>query len=470
MSETACPGCRERDAVIATLLQRIEQLEQRVRDLETRLGQNSSNSSLPPSANPPTAQPAVVKKPTGRKRGGQPGHPGHSRVRLPAGRIDHTIAILPDRCENCSAILPTEPSPDDPQPTWHQLVELPRAAAIVTEFQGHARRCLCCGDITRASIPAEIRAVTFGPRLAAALSYLSGCQHVSTRGLEEVVETVLGVPIALGSILALQQQLSQALASPHEWLGQLVRAAPAKNVDETSWKQNGQKRWLWVAVSATAVFFLVHLRRSAEALQTLLGEPTGGIITSDRYSAYHAVPSERRQLCWAHLKRDFQALVDAGGEAGRAGEDLLVMSGVLFEAWYKVRDGTRTRRWLQKQIEELIRAEVQESLRQGAACSPAPSAGKCAAILQLEESLWTFAYQEGVEPTNNAAERALRGAVIKRKKSFGNHSAAGCEYVARLYSVVQTLRQRGAAVLDYLTIALDAHRYGLPAPELPPVT
>jgi transposase len=470
MSEPACPGCRERDALIAVLLQRIEQLEARVRDLEARLGQNSSNSSVPPSANPPSAPAPVVKKPTGRKRGGQPGHPGHSRQRLPAPRVDHTIRLIPDRCGHCSAALPAEPSPADPEPTWHQFIELPRTAAVVTEFQGHARTCPRCGQLSRAAIPAEIRAVTFGPRLAAALSYLSGCQHVSTRGLEEVAETLLDVPISLGCVLALQQQMSDALAEPHRQLGEEVRSAPSKNVDETGWKQNGQKRWLWVAVTATSVFFLVHLRRGAEALKTLLGADVGGIITSDRWSAYHCVPTERRQVCWAHLKRDFQSMVEAGGAAAKVGEDLLVMSGVLFESWYKVRDGTRTRRWLQRRIEELVRPEVQALLRRGSRCSHAPSAGMCASILELEEALWTFAYHEGVEPTNNEAERALRGAVIKRKKSFGNHSASGCEYVARLYSVVQTLRRRGAAVLDYLTQALDAHRHTLPAPELPSAT
>jgi transposase len=464
MSEPACPGCRERDALIVVLLRRIEQLEARVRDLEARLGQNSSNSSVPPSANPPSAPAPVVKKPTGRKRGGQPGHPGHSRQRLPASRVDHTVRLIPDRCGHCSAALPARPAPADPEPTWHQFIELPRAAAVVTEFQGHARACPRCRQVTREAIPAAIRAVTFGPRLAAALSYLSGCQHVSTRGLEEVAETLLGVPISLGCVLALQQQMSAALAGPHRRLGEEVRTAPSKNVDETSWKQNGQKRWLWVAVTATAAYFLVHLRRGAEALKTLLGADVAGVITSDRWSAYHAVPIERRQLCWAHLKRDFQAMAEAGGAAAKVGEDLLVMTGVLFEAWYKVRDGTRQRRWLQRRIEDLIRPEVRAMLRQGARCRHAPSAGTCASIQELEEALWTFAYKEGVEPTNNAAEQALRGAVIKRKKSFGNHSASGCEYVARLYSVVQTLRRRGAVVLDYLTVALDAHRHGLPAP------
>lgn len=470
MSEPACPGCLERDALIAEMQRQIEQLQQRVGELEARLGQNSSNSSIPPSANPLSAKPPVVKKPTGRKRGAQPGHKGHSRQRLPDSRVDHTITILPDRCENCSATLPIEATPADPQPTWHQFIELPRTAAVVTEFQGHARTCPCCGEITRATIPAEIRRLTFGPRLVAMLSYLSGCQHVSTRGLEEVVETLLGVRLSLGTVISLQQQMSQALAVPHQNLGEEVRAASRKNVDETSWKQNGQKRWLWVAVTATTVFFLVHLRRSAEALKMLLGEDVRGIITSDRYSVYQAVPKENRQICWSHLKRDFQSMADAKGKAAKIGEDLLVMTGVLFDAWYQVRDGTRTRRWLQKRIEELVRPEVREMLRRGSKCSHAPSAGMCASILELEESMWTFAYHEGVEPTNNAAERALRSAVIKRKKSFGNHSTWGCEYTARLMSVVQTLRRRGAVVLDYLSLALDAHRHGLPAPEIPAAT
>ena len=333
--------------VLAQYQTRIQTLEQRTAELERRLGQNASNSSIPPSANPPSAPPPVVKKSSKRPSGAQPGHPGHARQRLPKQRVNHVIALIPSHCEHCHTPLPSQPAPTDPEPSWHQLGELPRVLAVVTEFQGHARTCPCCQHVTRETIPAEIRAVSFGPRLAAALSYLSGCQHVSTRGLEEVVQTLLGVPISLGSVLAMQQQMNQALRQPHEQLGQEVRAAAAKNVDETSWKQGKAKRWLWVAVTATTVYFLIHLRRGAEALKTLLGQDVPGIITSDRWSAYHAVPIERRQLCWAHLKRDFQAMVDAGGEAAQTGEELLVMTGALFEAWYKVRDGTRQRRWLQ---------------------------------------------------------------------------------------------------------------------------
>lgn len=469
MSEPACAGCRERDALIAELRQQLQALQRRVSDLEARLGQNAANSSLPPSANPPSAPPPVAKKPSGRPRGGQPGHPGHSRQRLPAPRVDHTIPLLPERCAGCSAALPAGPSPGDPEPTWHQLIELPRACAVVTEFQGHARRCPCCGQLTTVVIPAEIRAAAFGPRLAAALSYLSGCQHLSARGLEEVAGALLGVPISLGAVMAAQRQMSAALEVPHRRLGELVRAAPSKNVDETGWKEGGRKRWLWGAVAATSAYFLVHLRRGAEALKALLGEGVGGVITSDRWSAYQCVPGDRRQLCWAHLKRDFQAMAEAGGGAAAVGDGLLGLTAELFDAWYRVRDGTRARRWLRGKVAG-IRTQVRRLLVRGTWCDHTATAGTCAAVLKLEGSLWTFARVAGVEPTNNAAERALRGAVIKRKKSFGNDSPAGCEYVARLLSVVYTLRQRGAAVLDYLTQALDAYRHGSPAPELPPAT
>jgi transposase len=194
MSESSCPGCVQRDALIAALQQRIEDLERQVKDLQQRLGGNASNSSLTPSANPPAAPPAVVKRPTGRKSGGQPGHPGHQRLRLPPQRVRHVIALVPSHCQACQTPLPQQPSAAEVEPVWHQFAELPRVSAAVTEFQGHSRTCPRCGQVTRESIPAEIRAHAFGPRLAAVLSYLSGTQYVSQRGLEDVAEVVFGAP------------------------------------------------------------------------------------------------------------------------------------------------------------------------------------------------------------------------------------------------------------------------------------
>jgi transposase len=460
MSESVpfCPRCVQ-------LLQRIEQLEQQVQDLTARLGQNASNSSLPPSANPPSAPKPVVKKRTGRRTGGQPGHPGLSRVRLPAARVAHVIPLIPSHCEHCQAPLPTQPGPSDPPPSWHQLAELPRLAAVVTEFQGHARTCTGCGHVTRERIPTEIRAHSFGPRLAAALAYLSGCQHLSQRGLEEVVEALFDVPMSVGSINALQEQLSRALASPHQEIAHAVQEATVKHIDETGWKQAGQPCWLWTVVSAGAVYFLIQARRGAVALRNTLGGLLNGVICSDRWSAYQVVPLERRQICWAHLKRDFQAMAERDGEAGQVGEGLLLQTEILFGLWYLVRDGTRRRRWLQQQL-KWLRPHFQALLTQGAGCACASTAGTCAKILEVEPALWTFASVAGLEPTNNAAERALRPAVLRRKRSFGNHSEAGCLYISRLLSVVQTLRAQGRPILEYLHTALKAERQGLPIPSL----
>jgi transposase len=466
MAEPTCPGCLRRDTALSTLLQRVQELEQRVRDLEARLGTNASNSSLPPSANPPGAPAPVTKNPTGKKPGGQPGHPGHPRCRLPADRVTHVIALVPSRCERCRASLPAAPGPDDPEPSWHQVAELPRRACVVTEFQGHARTCPCCGHLTREAIPAALKADSLGPRLAAAVSYLAACQHVSHQGLEEVVETVFGVPVSLGTVAAAQQQMSQALAAAHQEIVAEVRSAPVKHVDETGWKQAGQRRWLWTAVSATAVAFLIHLRRGAAALTALLGEGLAGVLCSDRWSAYHRVPLSQRQVCWAHLRRDFQAMSERAGPAADVGEELLFAADMLFELWYKVRDGTRSRRWLARQVQEWLRGEVRTGLEAGAASGCAKTAGTCAEILQVEEALWTFARVDGVGPTNNAAERALRPAVLWRKGSFGSHSESGCRFVERLLSVVQTLRLRHQPVLEYLAQALTAHRHGVPAPPV----
>ncbi len=464
MTEPICPGCQQRDAVIATLLQRIEQLEAKVRELEARLGQNASNSSLPPSQNPLGAPKPVTKAPSKRKPGGQPGHKGHHKTRLPAERLRHTIALIPSRCEACSAPLPAQPQPGGPEPTWHQVYELPAFSAVVTEFQGHARTCPCCRHVTREVIPKEITADRFGPRFQAALSYLAGCQHVSKRGLEEVVGSLFGVPVALGTIANLEQKTSAALAQPHQEILQAVQQAPVKDVDETGWKKAGQRRWLWVAVAGVAVFFAVRLRRSAEALRSFLGEEPKGVVCSDRFSAYGFLAEGQRQLCWSHLKRDFQAMAERTGKAKGVGEGLLGVVKGVFRCWRLVRAGKRSRGWFAEQVEKRLRPEAEGLLLRGLGCGCARTAETCCHILEVEEALWTFAYREGVEPTNNAAERALRAAVIWRKKSFGSRSEAGCEFVGRLLSVVQTVRLHGGRALDYLTEAIRAHRHGSPAP------
>lgn len=458
MAKRSCNDCRKRDAIITAL-------QQRVAELEARLGMNSSNSSLPPSQNPPDAPPPVTKTPSGRKPGAQPGHPGPLLLRLPPQRLTRVVPFVPTTCQRCHAPLPTEASAADPEPTWHQVAELPPQVVHITEYQGHARTCCQCGTLNHAAIPADLRAYRFGPRLTAALSYLSGCHHLSRRGIAEVVETVLDFPVSLGSVCRLEQETSQALQGAHAEAVQAVRQAAVKHVDETGWKKAGQRCWLWAAATASVAAFVLYAGRGAAGLTTLLGATIHGIICSDRWSVYHGVAVAYRQLCWAHLKRDFQAMVDRGNSGSAVGTDLLLLTDVVFTWWYRVRDGTLQRRTLQRRVEE-VREDFRAVLRAGSACACAKTAGTCRELLAVEEALWTFVRVEGVEPTNNHAERMLRPAVLWRKNSFGCQSESGCRFVERMLTVVQTLRLGKRQVLAYLHEAIAAHRAGLPTPKL----
>ena len=461
----SCPQCVVLLQRIATLEALVRQLEDAVRDLKEQLNRNSSNSSIPPSANPPDAPKPVAKPPSGRKPGGQPGHKGHHRHRLPPERVDAIVSYVPTTCGECQGSLPAEPGPRDPEPSWHQVAELPVLAAVVTEHQAHTRTCPRCGCVNRGQIPPEIRAHVLGPRMAAVMSYLSGRHHLGRRAVEEIVETVFEVPTSLGSIVAMEAETSEALASPYQEAGDAVRAAPVKNTDETGWREKGQKRWLWTAATTKAALFVIHLRRSYEGLQALLGEKVQGIVCSDRWSAYSKLPLEMRQICWAHLKRDFQKLVDRGGPAEAIGRACLEVVDCLFADWWMFRDGQIDRVILQTRVDRIAR-ELQGILEQGCRCAESKkTAAFCANVLALYPSLWLFTTIDGVEPTNNHAERILRSGVLWRKNSFGCHSAAGCRFAERTLTVVQTLRLQRRPVLDYLYRAIVAHRAGLPAPQ-----
>ena len=336
MALVVCPGCRERDERIRALEGRTAHLEQRVRDLEAqlrealaRLGTNATNSSVPPSANPPQAPKPVVKAPTGKKSGAQPGHTAHLKRRLPPERLTHVVPFVPGRCERCHEPLPAHPGPGDPEPTWHQVAELPEMAARVTEYQGHFRTCPCCGTLNHAPIPSGRKAHSVGPRLAAALAYLAGSHHVSQRGLEEIAEDVFEVPLSVGTVANLQAQMSAALAPAHAEALAAVGAADVKNVDETSWKLAGQLCWLWVAATGTVAAFLIHAQRGWDALVALLGEQVQGFIGSDRWSAYGRLSPFCRQVCWAHTIRT----QSRSGFLGRCSRRPRPLAGAFRRSW-----------------------------------------------------------------------------------------------------------------------------------------
>jgi transposase len=301
--------------------------------------------------------------------------------------------------------------------------------------------------------------------LTAIFSYLSGAQGISKRGIEEIAETIFQVPISLGTIANLEQEVSTAIAPAHQEALEAVRTAEVKFADETSWKMWGKLCWLWAAATANIAVFVIHAKRSALGLAALLGEEIDGILHSDRWHVYLQVPEERRQLCWAHLKRDFQKIVDTGGPGVFVGRRGLRIVKEVFAAWHLFQAGKVTRQKLQKQMQPLQR-RLGKTLVEGALCDNARVAKFCENVLALESALWTFVTNKGVEPTNNHMERMLRRAVLWRRRSFGCNSATGCRFVERILTVVQTCRLRGNNVLEYLCNAVGNHRAGKSCPAL----
>ena len=283
---------------------------------------NATNSGTPPSANPLDAAKPVKKKKSKRRRGGQPGHEPHLKELLPPERVTRTEVIVPEQCSGCQTPLPAQAGPNDPEPKRFQTIELPPILLEVVEYQAHARTCTCCGKLNHATIPAATRAHSVGPRLSGVLSYLTGNLGLSKRNVEELAADVFHAPIALGTIANLEQETSAALAAAHEEAVQAVRQADVKFADETSWKLWGKLCWLWAAAIAGLAVFVIHAKRGAKGLAAILGDSIEGIVHSDRWHVYLQVPEGRRQLCWAHLKRDFQKIVDCGGPSlfvGRRG-------------------------------------------------------------------------------------------------------------------------------------------------------
>jgi transposase len=462
MEETAgCPGCQRLQARVAELEGMVRDLAAQVKDLMAKL-----QGKQPPSRPAADIPPAPAKKPTGRKPGGQPGHPPHLKRRLPPELVTTTIPHIPKTCEHCQAALPKIAGPNDPEPTWHQVAELPPVLATITEHQGHARTCPCCGEVTRAAIPAEVLAYSVGPHLTGVIGYLTGDQGLSKRGVEEVVEQVFGVPIGLGTVSNLEQEISAALAVAHTEATDAVRDAPVKNLDETGWKQNGQKRWLWLAATKLVAVFIIHPWRNRSALEALLGREFKGILCSDRWVVYNEWPDPfARQLCWAHLKRNWEAMVERGGTAKKIGERFLPIQKQVFELWHLFRGGGCTRAELTERMLPLIE-DLEDVLAEGLRCRDAKTQRFCARLDEEKWGLWTFVEAEGVEPTNNHGERVLRRAVLWRRRSFGCHSATGCRFAERILTVATTLHLQRRNVVNFLSESIATYRAGRPAPKL----
>ncbi len=437
----------------------IRYLEARLADLEAKLNQTSANSSKPPSSDPPHAKPGPPKMPSGKRKGGQPGHPKRTRPELPP---DTVVELRPEACARCDRPL----SGDDPAPLRHQVIEVPPVRPHVTEYRRHRLRCPHCGRVTCAALPAGVRG-GYGPRVQAVCALLAGAYRVGKRGVARLLGDLFGVPIGPAAVGHLQHHTADALAPIQAEAHAHVAGRPA-NVDETGWREGGQRGWLWVAVTAAVTVFPVRPSRGRKVLAELIAG-TPGVLTTDRYPVYDHLAAGDRQVCWAHLRRDFQAMIDRRNPGSEVGEALLLHADILLRQWKRVRDGTLTRRGFGARYLHWIRAEVRTLLRIGAECGSRKTAGVCRELLAVEPALYTFAAVDGVEPTNNAAERALRHAVCWRKTSYGTDSTGGSRFVERVLTVVASCRQQGRDVLAFLTDAIHAARLGAKPPSLLPI-
>ena len=446
-------------ALIEALLFQVEALRAEVAALQARLDANSSNSSRPPSTDPPHLKRRPPAPPSGKKRGGQHGHKRSIRPLVGPEQLDGSFDCKPDTCSGCGHQL----AGDDPTPIRHQVAEIPEVRPTVLEYRLHRLTCPGCGASTRAPRPAGVPRGAFGPRLQAIVALLGGMYRLSKRRTAALLGDLLGLSISSGMVCKAQRLAAEALETPVAQIQAHVRSAPAAGVDETGWKQKAKKAWLWVAVTSRATLFRIDPKRGADALHALVGEPVGPVLTCDRFSTYARAPD--RQTCWAHLRRDFQAMIDrqAGGEEVGAG--LLRSTRFVFVWWRRFESGSIQRPTLQSYVAGL-KAVVRLQLAAGVACACPRTAKLCRQLLAREAILWRFATAEQVPPHNNAAERALRSGVIWRKTSFGTDSAGGSRFVSSLLSVVETCRQGGRPLLSYLTDCLRAQLDGRPAPAL----
>lgn len=447
-------------ALIQQYEQRLQALQQQVAQLTERLNQNSTNSSRPPSSDPPHVKRRPPTPATGRKRGGQPGHARQQRPLVPPEQIKQTIPVKPSACRQCGQAL----SGEDPQPRGHQIAEIPPVQAEVTEYRLHRLTCTACGTRTCAPLPAGVPTGAFGPRLQAVLAILAGGYRLGKRPIRQLAHDLFGLSISTGMVTKLERSTAEALQQPMAELEGYVRTRHA-NVDETSWREAMNKAWLWVVVTPLVTGFHIAATRCGKVAGELLGPAYRQVVTSDRWKAYNGF--RRRQFCWSHLRRDFQAMIDRQNSGTPTGKKLLDLSDRMFAWWHRVRDGTLNRTSFQVYISGL-RAEVREALLQGAACGCPKTAATCRNLTANEARLWTFVWQEGVEPTNNAAERALRHAVLWRKGSGGTDSRRGSRFVERILSVRETCRQQGRGLLDYITECCQAQHACKAPPSLLP--
>jgi transposase len=447
-------------SIIEHYERRIAELEARIDELQGRTGKTPQNSSLPPSTQHPHAKPPAGKAKSKNQRGGQPGHEKHERTLIP---VEQCVAVhdhRPRHCRGCGSKL----SGSDPLPWRHQVWELPDIQPLVTEHRRHRLRCPCCKTITCGELPPGVPHGQAGPRLVGFAALLMGCFRQSKRRTALFLTAILNTPCSPGWVVKLQNQATTALRPAYDDLVAKLPEQGQLNIDESPHKQGALKTWLWVFVAKTFTVFALRHSRKAQEMSDHLGQGFAGVVGCDRAKMYFSL--QRVQWCWAHLRRDFQALIDSDdSQAKRLGQDLLREGEAMFVLWHRVRDGTLSRRGFQRAMQPL-RQKVESLLLRGVFSGNPRFTGMCDELHRGRTNLWTFVDVQGVEPTNNAAERALRHAVIWRKLSFGTQSNSGSRFVETMLTVIETCRKQGRCAFDYVTQAIQARLASKPIENL----
>ena len=446
-----------------------------VRKLERELAEsrkNSTNSSKPPSSDGLAGPQRMRGRKPGakckRRAGGQPGHAGHYRKLVEAAKVSQTIEVFPKQCSGCGQEFAASLTSAEAigEPHRHQVVDVPPIEAWITEYECFKIECPGCGQATRAAVPAEAQDQT-GPRLTALVAYLTVVCRMPRRVVQRFLGQAMGISLSVGSTQNCCEQMSEAVEGPCQELKSQLASEPVLNVDETGWRLSGDKRWIWAFVANSFTYYVVAAGRGAEVLVTLLGAVFSGILCSDRYVAYGSYHQGKSQLCWAHLKRNLQAVLDQGTnwQQEHFARDALALYGRLFRLWWKFQGGKIDRSQLIERSQR-IRRGFRKLAARWWDCEYRDVANLANAVGQHFDRLFCFLDEPGVEPTNNSAERALRTAVQWRKTSFGNRSAPGALATARLLTVSQTCARQNRDTLKYLTEAVQLHRKRLPAPSL----
>lgn len=437
-------------------------LKARVAELERLLGQNSSNSSKPPSSDAPGSQPPSKPR-SGKKRGGQPGHARRTRAPLPAGRVTSSEDVHPTDCGGCGS---GQLIRADVAPRCQQNIDLPRPVLDCHETRMFAGDCKACGERTWADLPSHVSPQLLGPNISAFIGLLSSFK-VSVRDMQTLFGDLHDLQLSLGVIIATRKRLSAKLAPGHDEAVEHARAQRNKNLDASTWRMGGQLRGLWTLATALVTVFFVAADSTRETVEKLVGKARG-VLTTDRGSQFGFWAMEKRQVCWAHLMRKWVDYTQRSDPAAvKLGEHLLLFTNLMFAHWRDFRARRITRAQLQAEM-AIVETAIVNLLERGSALGVHGVSGSCRDVLKHREALFTFVRVPNVEPTNNAAERALRPLVLWRKVSYGSQSEWGCDFAARLMTAAQTLRQQKRSLYRYLVEVCSKPRRGHATPSLLP--